>query len=69
MEITACPNCGSRRIFQGRLRDGVLTGITTRDVCRDCGFQGSALIFDKEEDYNNFYEEKKKKKNQLNKKR
>lgn len=54
MEITACPNCGSRRIFQGRLKDGVLTGYTSRDVCRDCGYRGSPLIFDNDEYYQNF---------------
>jgi len=54
MEIKACPNCGSRRIYQGRMGDGVLTGYTTRDVCRDCGYQGMPLIFDSEKDYKNF---------------
>jgi Flp pilus assembly protein TadB len=54
LEITACPNCGSRRIFQGRLKDGVITGYTSRDVCRDCGYRGSPLIFDNLENYKNF---------------
>jgi hypothetical protein len=54
LEITACPRCGSRRIFQGRLKDGVLTGYTSRDVCRDCGYQGSPLIFDDPQNYKNF---------------
>jgi len=54
MEIRACPNCGSKRIYQGRMGDGVLTGYTTRDVCRDCGYQGMPIIFDLEDDYKKF---------------
>ena len=56
MEIIACPKCGSRRIYQGTLGDGVLTGYTSREVCHNCGFQGMPLIFDSEEDYINFLE-------------
>lgn len=54
MEITACPKCGSRKIFQGRLSDGVLTGYNSRNVCRECGYQGPPLIFDSEEYYKKF---------------
>ena len=54
MEIIACPKCGSRRIFQGRLKEGVLTGYTSKEVCRDCGYQGIPLIFDDVESYKNF---------------
>jgi len=54
MEIKACPNCGSRRIYQGRMGDGVLTGYTSRDVCRDCGYQGMPIIFDSEKEYKKF---------------
>jgi len=54
MEIKACPRCGSRRIYQGRLRDGVLTGYTSRDVCRNCGYQGMPIIFDSEKEYKSF---------------
>ncbi|KYK32792.1 MAG: hypothetical protein AYK22_06970 [Thermoplasmatales archaeon SG8-52-3] len=54
MEIIACPNCGSTRIYQGRMGEGVLTGYTTRNVCRDCGYQGMPIIFDSETDYKNF---------------
>jgi hypothetical protein len=61
MEIIACPKCGSRRIFQGRMKDGVLTGYTSREVCRDCGYQGAPIIFDSEEDYIRFIEELKNK--------
>lgn len=59
MKITACPKCGSRKIFQGRLKEGVLTGYTDKHVCRDCGFQGSPLIFDTIEEYHKFQKEKK----------
>lgn len=54
MEIKACPNCGSRRIYQGRMGDGVLTGYTSRDVCRNCGYQGMPIIFDSEKEYKSF---------------
>ncbi len=60
MEIIACPNCGSRRIFQGRMGDGVLTGYTSRNVCRNCGYQGMPIIFDSEIDYKNFLKRKSK---------
>ena len=56
MTITACPKCGSRKIFQGRLKEGVLTGYTSKEVCRDCGYHGSPIIFDSMEEYNKFLE-------------
>lgn len=59
MNVTACPKCGSRKIFQGRLKEGVLTGYTDRYVCRDCGYQGSPIIFDSIDEYNKFQIEKK----------
>ena len=58
MEIKACPKCGSRKIYQGRMGDGVLTGYTSRDVCRNCGYQGMPIIFDSELDYKNFLKSK-----------
>lgn len=58
MEIKACPNCGSRKIYQGRMGDGVLTGYTSKDVCRNCGFQGMPIIFDSEVEYKNFLKSK-----------
>lgn len=61
MKISACPKCGSRRIFQGRMEDGVLTGYTSREVCRDCGYRGSPIIFDSEKEYKKFLEELKTK--------
>ncbi|RLF33541.1 MAG: hypothetical protein DRM98_02130, partial [Thermoplasmata archaeon] len=57
MEITACPKCGSTRIFQGRLKEGVLTGFFDNYVCRDCGYHGSPIIFDDVENYKNFLKE------------
>jgi hypothetical protein len=60
MTITACPKCGSRNIFQGRLKEGVLTGYTSREVCRDCGYRGSPIIFDSEKEYKAFFEQIKK---------
>ena len=58
MEIIACPNCGSRRIYQGSLGDGVLTGYTSRNVCRDCGYQGMPIFFDDEIEYQKFLKRK-----------
>ena len=58
MKITACPRCGSKKIFQGKLKEGILTGYTpTKYVCRNCGYQGSPLIFDKESEYKKFVSE------------
>jgi DNA-directed RNA polymerase subunit RPC12/RpoP len=59
LSVTACPKCGSRKIFQGRLKEGVLTGYTNRYVCRDCGYQGSPLIFDSNDEYYKFQMRKK----------
>ncbi len=57
MKISACPRCGSTRIFQGTMSDGTITGITTRQVCRDCGYQGPPVLFDSEEEYQKFKQE------------
>ncbi len=62
MEIIACPNCGSRKIYQGTMGDGVLTGYTFREVCRNCGYQGMPIIFVSEKEYKNFLKEKTSKK-------
>ena len=56
MKINACPKCGSRNIFQGTLGEGVLTGYVTKDVCKDCGYQGMPLIFNSEKEYKKFLE-------------
>jgi cation transport ATPase len=62
LKVTACPKCGSRKIFQGRLKEGVLTGYTDKQVCRNCGYQGTALVFDNIEEYYKFSKEKKSEK-------
>jgi len=54
MKITACSRCGSTNLRQGSIRDGLLSGLTSKYVCRDCKFQGTPFIFDSEEDYVNF---------------
>ncbi len=54
MKITACPKCGSQNIFQGTMGDGVLTGYTSTDVCKDCGYKGQPIIFDSEKEYKRF---------------
>lgn len=67
MEITACPRCGSRKIYQGRLKEGVLTGYTpTTYVCKKCGYQGSPIIFDSIDEYNKFLDELKSSKKEKN---
>lgn len=55
MEITACPNCGSKNIGIGTLGDGIISGLSSwKEVCRDCGYQGPSLVFDSESAYNAF---------------
>jgi len=54
VEITACPKCGSRKIFQGNMGEGVLTGYSSKNVCKDCGYQGMPIIFDSEIEYKKF---------------
>ena len=67
-KITCCPKCGSRRIYTGRMKDGVLSGYTTKSVCRDCEFQGMPIIFDSEKEYKKFlYGSPKKDKNKSSK--
>ncbi len=62
MKIYACPKCGSRQIYQGRIGDGVLTGYTNKEVCRNCSYQGMPIIFDTEKEYNKFLKSKSLKK-------
>jgi transcription elongation factor Elf1 len=55
MEITACPNCGSKNIGIGTLGDGIISGLSSwKEVCRNCGYQGASLVFDSEADYQKF---------------
>jgi transcription elongation factor Elf1 len=57
MEITACPNCGSKNIGIGTLGDGIISGLSSwKEVCRDCGYQGSSLLFESESEYKKFLE-------------
>ena len=55
MTIYAFPHCGSRRIRQGALYVGALTG--AKEVCRNCHYQGMPLLFDTEEAYQQFLNE------------
>lgn len=58
MEITACPKCGSKNISMGTIGSGVTFGVTSwKEVCRDCGYQGSPIIFGSEKEYKKFLEE------------
>ena len=54
LEITACPKCGSKRIFQGSMGDGLLSGYTSNYVCKECGYKGMPFIFDNEIEYKKF---------------
>jgi transcription elongation factor Elf1 len=55
MEITACPVCGSTNIGIGTLGDGIISGLSSwKEVCRNCGYQGSSLLFESEEEYQKF---------------
>jgi transcription elongation factor Elf1 len=55
MEITACPNCGSKNIGIGTLGDGIISGLSSwKEVCRDCGYQGASLLFESETEYKKF---------------
>ena len=60
MEITACPKCGSKRIYQGILRSGLPSGYTSNYECKECGYQGMPFIFDNEVDYKKFVISKQK---------
>lgn len=54
MKITACPNCGSRRVGTGGIRDGVVPHEFLKQACKDCGWSGYPLEFDNEQNYQNF---------------
>jgi hypothetical protein len=57
MEIQACIRCGSRNIRRGGIQDGAIPGYTDlldKFVCDDCNHMGLPIIFDKEEEYNEF---------------
>jgi hypothetical protein len=55
MEFTACPCCGSKNIGIGTLGDGLVAGLSSwKEVCKDCGYEGASLVFEREEDYQRF---------------
>jgi hypothetical protein len=58
MELRACPNCGSKKIFS------YLSVIGTNYLCRNCGYLGNPFYFDSENDYKIFLNELKKNKNE-----
>jgi len=60
LEIIACPKCGSRKILQENQKEDVLKEYTTQDVCMDCGYKGTPIIFDDIEKYKDFLETLKK---------
>jgi hypothetical protein len=57
MIIVVCPRCGSKNIRQGTIGNGVLTGYTSLDVCKDCGYRGIPIVFDSENEYKKFLRE------------
>jgi transcription elongation factor Elf1 len=66
MEITACPNCGSKNIGIGTLGDGIISGLSSwKEVCKDCGYQGASLLFDSEVEYKRFVDALSKAKKQI----
>ncbi|MBU0496730.1 MAG: hypothetical protein KKC68_00375 [Candidatus Thermoplasmatota archaeon] len=55
MKISACPRCGSKNIFAGKMSSGILFGVTSwTEECRDCGYQGSPLLFNSMDEYVSF---------------
>jgi hypothetical protein len=57
MKIEACISCGSRKIRSGTISDGVLPGYTdglVAYVCDNCNHRGIPMIFETEEEYNEF---------------
>ena len=54
MEITACPKCGSKYIYQATLGSGLPLGYTSNYVCKECGYKGMPFIFDNEAEYKKF---------------
>ena len=44
MEITACPKCRSKRIYQATLGSELPAGYTSKYVCKDCSYKGMPFI-------------------------
>jgi hypothetical protein len=49
MELTTCPQCGSKQIQQKITKDVVLNKPTIDCRCTVCGYQGAPLILEKYE--------------------
>ena len=55
MRISACPQCGSKNIYAGKMSSGILFGVSSwMEECRDCGYKGSPIIFESEQKYASF---------------
>jgi len=63
MEVIACPKCGSLRIYQATISDGLFPGggEGMKYVCRECNYQGMPIIFSSEKEYKTFIEKIKNK--------
>ena len=54
MNIAACSRCGSTNLRRVSIRDDLLSGLSSKYVCRDCKLQAVPFIFDSEEEYLKF---------------
>ena len=57
MVITACPVCGSKRVVSAGIRDGINPQEFLKQACKNCGWTGTPLEFDSEDDYQAFIKE------------
>jgi predicted nucleic-acid-binding Zn-ribbon protein len=55
--ITACPLCGSKSVGSAGIRDGVNPNEFLKQACKNCGWTGTPLEFDSEQDYHAFLKE------------
>ena len=49
MEITTCPHCGSKHMQQETVKDAVINESVLSYICKDCGYQGAPLVFERYE--------------------
>ncbi len=49
MEVTTCPQCGSKITCPENIRDVVLNDYTLEYTCKDCGYSGMPIISEKYE--------------------
>ena len=54
MKITACPLCGSKNVGMGGIRDGVHPQEFLKQACKNCGWTGTPLEFDTDNEYQQF---------------